>query len=420
MVHRNAIFGRLWASALALGLVALPLAAAAQRSEVRHIPGVQELTGEVIVRVWSPAEGARLFGGAIAVQARRARGLARIRPHLLRRHAEVDHLVIQVPSGWSDARFVQRLRLTGDYAFVEPNYRVFPTRQPNDQFFSNQWHHHHINTNGAWNMSTGDSRLVVALVDTGIDVTHPDLIDNRVQGYNAVDQIPEWLGGQVDDLNGHGTHTAGCVGATTNNRTGVAGMGWSFRLMPIRVANHSSGGSTIEIITRGARWAVENGAKIISSSYSGVASFAVGDTGRYIRERGGLYFYAAGNTRSQLPDFDHPFVTVVAATDRNDQRPSFSSWGRGVDICAPGVDILSTVPGPGYEAWSGTSFATPLAAGLAGLVWSANPRMNADEVERLLFRTAKDIGAPGDDDVHGWGRIDAFNAVRIAMMQIRP
>jgi len=243
---------------------------------------------------------------------------------------------------------------------------------------------------------------------------HPDLLPSLVPGYNAASGKAEADGGDTSDINGHGTHVAGCAAAIGNNLIGVVGVGWNFKIMPIRVTNSPSGSAYLDDLLEGARWAVDHGAKVISASYSGVESSAIQSTGAYIRSKGGLYLYAAGNSSTNLSWFDHPDVVVVGATDPNDNRAWFSSYGKAVDVFAPGTDIWSTYLGGTYAPLSGTSMATPIANGVFALVWSFNPKLTSQQVELIVERSCDDLGAKGNDNTYGWGRVNSFKALKSA------
>src|SRR5207237_949281 len=153
---------------------------------------------------------------------------------------------------------------TSAYQYVEPDWICYPQLTPNDPFFGSQWHHATIHSEKAWDVLTGSSSITIAITDTGVDHTHPDLMALLVPGYNAVDNLAETSGGQTNDVNGHGTHVAGDAAAAGNNGIGVSGVGWNFRIMPIRVSNVSGGGSSSSALSAGARWAADHGAKVIS------------------------------------------------------------------------------------------------------------------------------------------------------------
>lgn len=389
---------------IALGAVGAAWAGNGERHEFVEIPGVQEFTGSMIVRPHPEhVIGADAYRAAVAL----------LEPNFKSRIPQTDQYVVWVPESMDENSYADLLMDTGWFRYAHPNFRVYPVTEPDDPRFDDQWHHPVIGSAAAWDVWTGSDEIIVGLIDTGVEVSHPDIAANRVPGYNAVDEIAEVDGGKVDDLHSasHGTHTTGIAAAIGNNGTGLVGVGWNFKTMMVRVSNDSGGGSTFEILYRGAIWAADNGAKSISCSYSGVSNNGCQDTGEYIRSVGALYFYAAGNEGANLSNFDWKDVIVVGATDQNDKRASFSSFGKAVDVFAPGVDILSTIKNKSYGTLSGTSMATPMANGLAALIWSYDMDKTADEIEEILETTCKDLGDKGNDDTWGWGRIDAAAAM---------
>lgn len=381
----------------------------------RPVPGYLELTGRLIARpVQAGAWRARGLDPAEAQrQVDRARAL--LADDVLIAYPQVGEYVIALrPGQTEDGRAAELLR-TGLFEYVTPDWRVFPAEVPNDPRFGDQWQHVNMRSVEAWDLEHGSPAIICAVCDTGVDLGHPDLAGALVAGYNAVSRLPQAEGGDVTDINGHGTFVAGCAAAIGNNARGVVGMGWNLSIMPIRVTNSEDGSAFLSSILDGARWAIENGARVASASYSGVASPSVQTTGRYIRSIGGLFCYAAGNSATDHSTWDHPDVVVVGASDPQDQRASWSSFGRGVDLFAPGVNVWATRRGGGYGPGSGTSFSTPMANGALALIWSVDPSFSPHTTERILYLTCDDLGAPGDDDVFGWGRINQAAAIALAV-----
>lgn len=380
-------------------------------------PGQAEFSGQLIVK---PKRGLDAETDAAA----RARVAG-----ALKYYADVDEYVVLAAAGGDAANGQVRgaaenaaaaeLMATGWYEYVTPNWILHTAGVPDDPWFSQQWHHVMMGAVLGWDMTTGDARQIIAVTDTGIDVNHPDLAPHRVPGFNAFTDLPETSGGNVVDDNGHGTHVAGCVAAIGNNGQGVAGVNWNARIMMVKVT-FGGGSAYADDILQGARWAVDHGAKIVSTSFTGVEWAAVETTGQYIRSRGGLFFHAAGNDGRNLSWFDWPNVIVVGASSRTDGRVGLSAYGRAVDVFAPGEAIVSTVMGGGYQAWTGTSMAAPVAAGVASLIWAANPDLTANEVQSILFTTCRDIGTIGEDDTFGMGRIDALAGVLEAVRRRVP
>ncbi len=391
-----------------LSPILLPLlAAAAQSPEPQPLfvnePGRHELSGRMIARPVQDDPAAR------------AAARAEVESWLLHEYPEVDELILQVPAGLDENAFAAQLLASGDWEYVHPDWICYPLGNPNDPNFGNQWHHVNMDSAQAWDLITAAPGRIAAYTDTGVDLNHPDLAASLVPGYNAVENLAQAAGGTMQDINGHGTLVAGCIGAIGNNGIGVAGACWDISLMPIRVSNDPGGGAYLSDLTEGARWAIENGSKTVSTSYTGVQDPSIQTTGAYIRSLDGLYFYAADNYGSNHSSFDWADVVIVGATDQGDNLAWFSSYGLAVDMVAPGVDIWSTTLGHGYGGASGTSFATPLANGVASLAWAANPYLSSYEMEDALYRGCDDLGAPGNDSTFGWGRANLNLTVRAAL-----
>lgn len=363
-------------------------------------PGIAELTGEILAR-------------PRAADLESARAL--VAPGLIREIAEVREFLLRVPEGAGEREHAAALLATGLFEYVVPNWRVYPLgTTPNDPLFGSQWHHQTIHSEAAWDWVTDTSTVIAAFTDTGVDLGHPDLAASLVPGYNTVEHLAQVNGGTIQDIHGHGTCVAGTIGAIGNNGIGVAGVCWNVKLMPIRVSNSSSGSSTIADLEEGARWAAENGAKTVSASYTGVETPSLDVTGAYIRSLGSLYFYAADNYNQNHSSFDWANVIVVAATDQSDAKAWFSSYGLAIDCAAPGVDIWCTTLGGGYGPASGTSFSTPMTNGVAATIYAIHPYLGPAEIEERLYRGCDDLGAPGEDNIFGRGRVNLEGAVLAA------
>ncbi len=398
--------------------IVFPLASAAVAQELpvrakRFVerPGELELSGRMIARP-KPTLGAD----------RRTRAVARIAPSAVRYVVATDEYILRLPAGETEETYAGRLLATGDYDYVEPDWLCFPTFcAPNDPSYSGQWHHAHIGSPQAWCHETGDASVVVAIVDGGVATDHPDLAGALVPGYNAADQLAEVDGGDVYDVDGHGTFIAGCAAATGDNGTDVVGVGWNLAIMSVRYYNNPGGGFLSDLLD-GARWAVDHGANVVNVSQTGVQFATVQTTGAYIRSQGGVLVYAAGNDGADLSTFDWPDVIVVGGTDEADALLSdafvTSAHGLALDVFAPGANILSTYVSPsglGLGLGSGTSSSTALVSGLCGLLWSARPGSTPAEVEAYLTGGCVDLGPPGEDDYWGFGRIDAHASVLAAL-----
>lgn len=324
--------------------------------------------------------------------------------------------------GIDTAAQIARLKSDRRVLAVEPNYPIQADLWPNDPGLSQQWGINAINAAGAWDLTTGSASVIIAVIDTGVDLAHPDLVGKLVPGASFVAGVSS-----PQDDHGHGTHVAGIAAAATNNGEGIAGVSWGARLMPIKVLDSRGAGTYAELIS-GIRFAADNGAQIINMSLSGSDySQALQDAIDDAYQRNVLLVAAAGNCAvggGSCPAGNPPMypganahVVSVAATDSASQRAYFSTHNSMVDVAAPGVSIYSTArqgSGLSYAYMTGTSQATPHVAGLAALVWSVRPELTNAEVEAALEQTAWDSNAsfkPGRDDELGWGLVDARQAV---------
>jgi subtilisin family serine protease len=308
-----------------------------------------------------------------------------------------------------------------EYAEKVPLCKVIYT--PNDlgsNTYDGQYGLYNINAQSAWDVARGNHSTVVAIVDNAEDINHVDLTGNVVSARDVSDNDndptpPASSGSWV-----HGTHTSGTACASTNNTTGVASIGFGCGLMAVKTTPNTGDGGFIYNGYEGISWAATNGASVISCSWGSSSSSTTNQnviTDAY--NHNVLVVASAGNNGNaniQYPaGYDH--VLSVVATDINDQKASFSTYGSWVDVCAPGVSILSTLPGNNYGYLSGTSMAAPLVAGLCGLVRSVNPSLSVDQVVNVIESTCDNIDAlnPGYGGLLGSGRINAYNAVESAL-----
>jgi thermitase len=373
--------------------------------------------GEVLVRF---ATGAGAF-----------RAVANLAAKGLEIAGEIPSLDIQrvaVPPG-QELTWVEELRGDPDLIFVEPNYLAGAAETiPDDPHYTEQWDLPRIRAPEAWDFTTGDD-LIIAVIDTGVDLDHPDLVGKL---WINADEIPDNDldddgNGYVDDSHGwdfvnddavpqddywHGTHVAGIAAAETDNGQGIAGVSWGARIMPLKVLNASGDGNYADVASAMV-YAADNGARILNLSLGGEGySAALAEAVDYARERGCLLAAAAGNeSGAVLYPAANDGVLAVVATTRWDGRWYGSNHGPEVDAAAPGVDIYSTTLNDAYSSATGTSAAAPHVSGLAALVWSVRPHLTNEEVSRVITETARDLGAPGWDEFYGWGRIDACQAV---------
>jgi type VII secretion-associated serine protease mycosin len=276
-----------------------------------------------------------------------------------------------------------------------------------------QWDFAKLNVSAAWNRSTG-AGVTVAVIDTGIDATHPDLAANVLPGYDAIANTA----GVRTDENGHGTHVAGTIAAVTGNNLGVSAIAPDTKILPIRVLG-SNGSGNMSDAAEGIVWATDHGAQMINMSLGSTSKVtAVSNAINYARSKGVTVVAAAGNSRTAGSPTSYPAadagVIAVAATDSNDRFGSYSNAGSYLDVAAPGSNILSTYPtalGYSYRSMSGTSMAAPHVAAIAALLKAANPALTPDQIEAALEKTAVDLGPTGFDNDYGNGRIDPVAAL---------
>jgi len=323
-------------------------------------------------------------------------------------HATRTHVVDVAPGNEQAA--AQTMALDPEVEAAEVDRLVKPEiTTANDPYYVNAWHLAKINAPTAWDLSKGNG-VTVAVLDSGVDGTHPDLVHKMVPGWNMVDN-----NSNTSDVYGHGTMVAGVVGAQSNNGLGVTSIAWGASIMPVRVAL-STGSAYLSTIAAGIIWAADHGAKIANCSFATLTgSSTIQSAANYMRSKGGLVVVAGGNSGTFDPTPNNSSVISVSATNSSDAIASWSSYGSYIDVAAPGVDIWSTTKGGGYAAVSGTSFATPLTAGVLALMESANPSLTNTVLESLLKNTAVDLGTPGYDSYYGYGRINAGAAVAAAV-----
>jgi thermitase len=302
-------------------------------------------------------------------------------------------------------RIMAALKKNPNVEYVEPNYIYTASFTPNDPGLGQQWAWSRIQAFQAWDVTLGSSSTVIAIVDTGIQRTHPDLDSKIVAGWDYVqnDNAP-------DDGNGHGSHVAGTSAAETNNATGGAGTCPNCRLMPVRVLDNNGSGSLTNV-ANGINFAANNGAKVINLSLGGPGSTTLQSAVDNAWNRGVFLSCAAGNsntssTASAYPGA-YPNCFAVASTTSTDARSSFSNYGSWVEAAAPGSSIYSTWLNSGYNTISGTSMATPHVSGLAGLL--ASQGLSASAIKSRICSTSDAISGTGS--LWTCGRINAYRAV---------
>jgi thermitase len=316
-----------------------------------------------------------------------------------------DLHVVELPANASEKAVVERLNRHPHIKFAELDRLVTPNFVSNDPYMGSEWHLNKVGATTAWDTTQG-AGVIIAILDSGVDGTHPDLAPQMVPGYNFYDNNTN-----TADANGHGTAVAGVAAAATNNALGVAGVAGQARIMPVRIAD-ANAYAYYSTIAKGVTYAADNGARVVNCSYGGVAGSAtIQSAAQYLKNKGGLMFVSAGN--NGIDENIAPTTTMIAvsATDQNDYRTGWSSYGNFVSMSAPGI-TYTTSRGGSYDNWQGTSFSSPLAAGVAALMMAAKPSLGSADIEKLMFSTAVDIGAAGRDIYYGYGRVDAAAAVQ--------
>jgi thermitase len=363
------------------------------------------------------------------------------------------------PSGTDVMELMKQYSADPNVEYAEPNY-IYRIFTPNDTYYTNypanpnQWGLFNVGltstgsgTSG-WDFSTGEASVKIAIIDTGV-CTHEDLLSNldTAEGWNFVSVSTAELiaegytlvtgedyngpDGNFNDVHGHGTHCSGIASASTNNGKGIAGAGWNCRIMPVKAGYAVIyGGDVLGFLddsdsSAAIVYAADHHAKVLSLSFGGTDSTTLRNAINYALSKDCVIVAAAGNDNSQSSSSNYPAaysgVLAVAATDRNDQKASYSNYGSWVGISAPGGEIIGSTTGQiystylnnTYEWMSGTSMATPLVAGIAGLVRSKYPLLSNSEVVSRIKSKADNIDAQNPFYIGklGSGRINAFYAL---------
>jgi subtilisin family serine protease len=348
--------------------------------------------------------------------------------------------------------------------YAEPNYILHTDGIPNDPLYAGrqQWYYDLIQAPAGWDIETGKPSVIVAVLDTGVDIRHPDLDNFWTNPGEIADNNKDDDGnGCVDDIHGcsfadstspschykstpnntiaddvgHGTFISGIIAAATNNQIGVAGTAPGVTIMPVKVLD-CTGAGTVASAAKGVLYAAQAGADVINISFGGEYESAVlADALRQAHDTfGAVIVSSAGNAGKAGVSFPARFEKVIAvsASDHNnpDGKASFSNWGPEVAVTAPGVDIVSTVPqqlcnklwtciaNQPYAVGSGTSFSTPLVSAAAALILSRNPVMTPEEVTKQLTSTALDIPDGAFPHWDGSGRIQIDKALQSGVYRV--
>lgn len=324
--------------------------------------------------------------------------------------AKLGAFMLDVPDNNFEERLMELGNISG-VGYIEPDYPVQALDTiPNDPSFPAQYGLAAIRAPQGWDLSTGSPAVTIAILDSGVDLSHPELVGKIAQGYDFVnnDNNPQ------DDY-GHGTHVAGIAAALGNNGLGVAGVSWGAQIMPVKVLNSFGQGSSSKVAA-GIVWAADHGVQIINMSLGGSNySQILQDAVDYAAGNNVLLIASSGNTNANFVLYParFPQVIAVAATNTSNQHASFSNYGTEIDIAAPGDNILSLWLGGGYSTFSGTSMAASYVSGLAAVMFGYDN--NAGTVRQHLEETALDISPAGWDVYTGAGLIQMDAAIKLAL-----
>lgn len=346
---------------------------------------------------------------------------------------------------------IESLKRNPSIEYTEPNYFYRAELRPSDKFYSSQWGLKNvgqkdtdgrigkvdfdINIERAWDVTTGSSQVVVAVIDTGVSYKNKDLAPNawvnekEMSGKSGIDDDQN---GYVDDVygydfvnedgeplddQGHGSHCAGTIGARGNNDIGMAGINWQVRIMPVKFLS-DEGSGTLAGALESIRYAVDNGAKVLSNSWGGGSfSQALEDAIKYTNSKGALFVASAGNDGEDSDEYPHypsgydvPNVVSVAALNNAGQVSDWSNFGlKTVHVAAPGENILSIALGT-YDSWSGTSMATPFVSGIAALSLSRNMNLTGVQLKAKIMGSVRKVDSVKDKVITG-GIVDAFGSL---------
>jgi hypothetical protein len=342
------------------------------------------------------------------------RQLAKTGARIVRYSVDGGAVTVEVPAEYDSRTYSAHIERTADVAFAEPLGIVRASAVPNDPSYSQQWGLPAINAPAAWDYTWGESGITIAVIDSGVDLDHPDLI-NQIQpgGWDFVSNDPV-----SDDVHGHGTFVAGIAAAQANNNLFGAGTAPGVRILPIRVLDALGDGTTAGVAD-GIRYAVDHGAEVINLSLgtpdpAEEMRLAV----EYAQAHDVVLVAGAGNTYPTVAALQYPArydgVIGVGAVASTLAIADFSCRGPELDIVGPGVAIRSTMKDGGWGEGGGTSFAAPFVAGSAALIRSVAPSFSATQVANTLYAAANDLGAAGRDDTFGHGMLQAGLSVAVA------
>ena len=336
--------------------------------------------------------------------------------------AAFDFMIVETTAALAQ-QVAQQLRAQPQVRYVEQDGRVSAAFTPNDPAYndpSKVYGPQQIGASTAWDSTTG-ANVTIAILDTGIDHTHPEFAGRITAGWDFAQQD-----GDPSDDHGHGTHVAGIAGAAIHNGVGIAGMAGAAQIMPVKVLNASATGWWSDVAA-GIRWAADHGAQVINLSLSGsIGSQALSDAIEYAHGLGVLVVAAAGNESADSPRYPASLNHVLSAgaTTASRQRWTLSNFGANLDVMAPGATVYSTAwqeaTPAGYRFMNGTSMAAPHVAGLAALLFSLDETLTPDAITEIIISTSQDMDAPGYDAYTGAGLVDAAAAAAAVLALLPP
>lgn len=377
-----------WLSlSLTLAAVAAPALAADPRP--------QRVPGRLVLRGRAGLSGDALARALQAVGARRVDVVG-----------ELDGTVVEADE--RDLVGVESaLRRSGLFSSVERDHLVRVAEDPNDSHYAAQWGLPRAGVPAAWALSSG-AGVTVAVVDTGVEASHPDLQGQLLPGYDFINDD-----GDPDDDNGHGTRMVGIVGAVRDNAEGISGVAPAARVLPVKALD-AQGYGPYSAVANGITYAVDQGAQVINLSLVGAAPSSILQAAvDYAVAHDVVVVAASGNYGSDAPAYPAASsgAVAVAAITENDGHPIFSNYGAWISVAAPGVDIVTTSLDASYAGSTGTSPAAAMASGVFALLRAANPQMGRLEAIGRVQSGAANLGSSGWDPYFGWGRVDAYGAL---------
>ncbi len=371
-------------------------------------PALQE-PGRIIIKFKSDHLPPGLDMAAERANLEKAQGLNR-----LLTISGINAQVYTVSDKDTGAEVVRRILASKKHLieYAEIDALATPAYQPNDPYFyaTSSWHLQKIGAPAAWDSVKGEG-VTVAVLDSGVDCSHTELSANCVAGWNVASNNTD-----TADIHGHGTMVATTLGSVGDNAQGGIGVASRSKIMPIRLTNDSSNsGVPCSNIASGIVWAADHGAKVASNSYEIYGCSVVVDAANYMASKGGVYVRSAGNSNIEVTTVNDANVIVTSATNQNDAKTSWSNYGSIVDVSAPGIDVYCSRYSGAYGTCWGTSFATPITAGVLAMMFTVHPGLTPDQAKSALFSTATDLGVTGWDKYFGHGRINAASAVAKAL-----